>query len=182
MSHEPFRNILDRIVCDLLSTAHSASGQQLPGVRWQRYLSSRAYTMCLSRQDAGGPKIPMRYGRVDCATEDLCAADGVLPGRVMSPSVRLFGKELGRDVLFCVSRRAPTLQRVHTCSSGERRRQLQLRRRATHWGVRRASSLMRPLSDRILPVTMCSWCGTVAKCGHLGGRASACGVLPPGLQ
>jgi len=31
-------------------------------------------------QDAGGPKIDMRYGREDCPKEELKAADGVLPG------------------------------------------------------------------------------------------------------
>ena len=39
-------------------------------------------------QKCGGPKIDMLYGREDCATEDLCAADGVLPGAAVVCSCR----------------------------------------------------------------------------------------------
>ncbi len=39
---------------------------------------------CGNLQDAGGPKIDMQYGRDDCPTEDLCVAEGNLPG-VPSP-------------------------------------------------------------------------------------------------
>jgi hypothetical protein len=37
--------------------------------------------VCLVVQVAGGPKIPLRYGRKDAPDENSCARDGLLPGR-----------------------------------------------------------------------------------------------------
>lgn len=50
---------------------------QVPNVSWADLMQMAS---ALAVEDAGGPKIDMRYGREDCPTEDLKAADGVLPG------------------------------------------------------------------------------------------------------
>jgi Peroxidase len=51
---------------------------QVPNVSWADLMQMAS---ALAVEDAGGPKIDMRYGREDCPTEDLKAADGVLPGK-----------------------------------------------------------------------------------------------------
>jgi L-ascorbate peroxidase len=50
---------------------------QVPNVSWADLMQMAS---ALAVEDAGGPKIDMRYGREDCPHEDLKAADGVLPG------------------------------------------------------------------------------------------------------
>eukprot|EP01065_Artemidia_motanka_P040413 TRINITY_DN5064_c0_g1_i1.p1 TRINITY_DN5064_c0_g1~~TRINITY_DN5064_c0_g1_i1.p1 ORF type:complete len:308 (+),score=85.75 TRINITY_DN5064_c0_g1_i1:61-984(+) len=35
---------------------------------------------CIAIEEAGGPKVPFRYGRVDCASASGCPPDGRLPG------------------------------------------------------------------------------------------------------
>lgn len=55
---------------------------KVPNVSWADLMQMAS---ALSIEDAGGPKIDMRYGRVDCADEELRAADGVLPGALHPP-------------------------------------------------------------------------------------------------
>ena len=59
-----------------------------------------------SFQLAGGPHIPLRYGRTDAATEEECAPEGRLPGMCTSsayhnpicwPLTQLFSSELLGD-------------------------------------------------------------------------------------
>jgi L-ascorbate peroxidase len=57
---------------------------QVPNVSWADLMQMAS---ALAVEDAGGPKIDMRYGREDCPTEDLKAADGVLPGEVQQYSI-----------------------------------------------------------------------------------------------
>lgn len=37
--------------------------------------------VCFKTQEAGGPKIPMIYGRVDVAAPEQCPPEGRLPGQ-----------------------------------------------------------------------------------------------------
>lgn len=50
--------------------------EKVPLVSWADLMQMAS---ALAVKDAGGPVIDMQYGRVDCASEDLCAAEGNLP-------------------------------------------------------------------------------------------------------
>lgn len=71
---------------------------KVPNVSWADLMQMAS---ALSIEDAGGPKIDMRYGRVDCADEELRAADGVLPaGAAPWPNEAISPAEHLREVFY----------------------------------------------------------------------------------
>lgn len=73
---------------------------QVPNVSWADLMQMAS---ALAVEDAGGPKIDMRYGREDCPTEDLKAADGVLPGEVSGFRAGSSEREHGSMILHAGS-------------------------------------------------------------------------------
>jgi L-ascorbate peroxidase len=71
---------------------------KVPNVSWADLMQMAS---ALAIEDAGGPKIDMRYGREDCPKEELKAADGVLPaGAAPWPNSAISPAEHLREVFY----------------------------------------------------------------------------------
>lgn len=71
---------------------------KVPKVSWADLMQMAS---ALAVKDAGGPTIEMKYGRDDCAHEDLCAAEGALPaGAAPWPSEAMSAAEHLRAVFY----------------------------------------------------------------------------------
>jgi Peroxidase len=149
---------------------------QVPNVSWADLMQMAS---ALAVEDAGGPKIDMRYGREDCPTEDLKAADGVLPGEgSCGLGLRL------ECVLRCVAQAHIRATLTFSFAGPYASAGLQPCIRLHLLSNTRCACLALVVVVLLNPagVAPCSGRSAVAQQRHLAGRAPARGLLPAGLQ